>query len=35
MKLPMPPGALLTLWNDDERFVRSYLSTFPGVLPDR
>jgi len=30
MKLPMPPGALLTLWNDDERFVRSYLSTFPG-----
>ena len=30
IKLPMPPGALLTLWNDDERFVRSYLSTFPG-----
>ena len=30
LKLPMPPGALLTLWNDDERFVRSYLSTFPG-----
>jgi len=30
IKLPMPPGALLTLWNDDERFVRSYLSAFPG-----
>jgi propionyl-CoA synthetase len=30
VKLPMPPGALLTLWNDDARFVRSYLSTFPG-----
>ena len=30
IKLPMPPGALLTLWNDDARFVRSYLSTFPG-----
>ena len=30
IKLPMPPGALVTLWNDDARFVRSYLSTFPG-----
>lgn len=30
LKLPMPPGSLLTLWNDDERFVRSYLSMFPG-----
>ena len=30
LKLPMPPGALLTLWNDDARFLRSYLSTFPG-----
>ena len=30
IKLPMPPGTLLTLWDDDERFVRSYLSTFPG-----
>jgi propionyl-CoA synthetase len=29
-KLPLPPGALTTLWNDDERFVRSYLSTFDG-----
>jgi len=30
VKLPMPPGALLTLWNDDERFVRSYLSAYEG-----
>jgi propionyl-CoA synthetase len=30
VKLPMPPGALPTLWNDDERYVASYLSAFPG-----
>ena len=30
VKLPLPPGALLTLWNDDERFVSSYLSAFDG-----
>jgi propionyl-CoA synthetase len=30
LKLPLPPGALPTLWNDDERFVRSYLSAFDG-----
>lgn len=29
-KLPMPPGALPTLWNDDERFVKSYMSAFDG-----
>jgi propionyl-CoA synthetase len=29
-KLPLPPGSLLTLWNADERFQQSYLSTFPG-----
>ena len=29
-RLPLPPGALPTLWNDDERFVRTYLSAFPG-----
>ncbi|BAL89021.1 putative acyl-CoA synthetase [Actinoplanes missouriensis 431] len=28
--LPLPPGCLPTLWGDDERFVRSYLSTFQG-----
>ena len=30
VKLPLPPGALPTLWQQDERFVESYLSAFPG-----
>ena len=30
IKLPLPPGALPTLWQQDERFVDSYLSTYPG-----
>jgi propionyl-CoA synthetase len=30
IKLPLPPGTLPTLWGDDERYVRSYLTTFPG-----
>jgi propionyl-CoA synthetase len=30
IKLPLPPGAAATLWGDDERFVRSYLTRFPG-----
>ncbi|MGI5127083.1 propionyl-CoA synthetase [Pseudonocardia sp. CA-107938] len=30
VKLPMPPGALPTLWNDDERFVSSYMAAFDG-----
>ncbi|NEB73747.1 propionyl-CoA synthetase [Streptomyces sp. SID14478] len=30
VKLPMPPGALTTLWNDDARFVSSYLSAYDG-----
>jgi propionyl-CoA synthetase len=30
IELPLPPGCLPTLWGDDERFVASYLSTFPG-----
>ena len=30
VKLPLPPGALPTLWQADDAFVRSYLSTFPG-----
>jgi propionyl-CoA synthetase len=28
--LPMPPGCLPTLWQDDERYIASYLSAFPG-----
>ena len=27
---PLPPGCLTTLWNDDERFVDAYFSTFTG-----
>lgn len=30
IRLPLPPGTLPTLWGDDERFVSSYLSAFPG-----
>ena len=30
VKLPLPPGALPTLWNDDERYRASYLSAFDG-----
>ncbi|MCG5431035.1 propionyl-CoA synthetase [Mycobacterium sp. MYCO198283] len=30
VRLPLPPGTLPTLWGDDERYVRSYLSAFPG-----
>ncbi|OUD12878.1 propionyl-CoA synthetase [Thioflexithrix psekupsensis] len=30
IKLPMPPGCLMTLWNNDERFVSSYLSAYEG-----
>ncbi|MFE6862976.1 AMP-binding protein [Nocardia sp. NPDC057668] len=28
--LPLPPGALTTLWRDDARFERSYLAAYPG-----
>ena len=30
VRLPLPPGALPTLWHDDERFVASYLATHEG-----
>jgi propionyl-CoA synthetase len=30
IKLPLPPGCLPTLWQNDERMVESYLSEFPG-----
>ncbi|MFP4672744.1 MAG: propionyl-CoA synthetase, partial [Desulfohalobiaceae bacterium] len=30
VKLPLPPGALPTLWNNDQGFVDKYLSEFPG-----
>ncbi len=31
IRLPLPPGTLPTLWNDDERYVAGYLSAFPGA----
>lgn len=30
VKLPLPPGCLPTLWENDERFKEAYLSEFPG-----
>ncbi|REF01065.1 AMP-binding protein [Thermomonospora umbrina] len=30
IRLPLPPGALSTLWREDERFVESYLTRHPG-----
>ncbi|MBM3598718.1 MAG: propionyl-CoA synthetase [Alphaproteobacteria bacterium] len=30
VKLPLPPGSLPTLWNNDEGFKNSYLAEFPG-----
>ncbi|KPQ07716.1 MAG: propionyl-CoA synthetase [Rhodobacteraceae bacterium HLUCCA12] len=30
IRLPLPPGTLPNLWNAEERFVKSYLATFPG-----
>jgi acetate--CoA ligase len=30
VKLPLPPGCLPTLWNDDNRFISSYLSKNEG-----
>jgi propionyl-CoA synthetase len=30
VKLPLPPGALPTLWHADDKFAGAYLSAFPG-----
>ncbi len=30
IKLPLPPGCLPTLWQDDARFISSYLKAYPG-----
>ncbi len=30
IRLPMPPGCLPTLWNNDAGFEKSYLSAYPG-----
>jgi len=30
VRLPLPPGALPTLWNADDRFLDAYMNTYPG-----
>lgn len=30
IKLPLPPGCLLSLWEDDEAFLKSYFEEYPG-----
>ncbi len=30
VKLPLPPGTLTTLWRNEERYVKSYMTQFPG-----
>ena len=30
VRLPLPPGSLPTLWNAEDRFVKAYLTEFPG-----
>ncbi|MBU1641692.1 MAG: propionyl-CoA synthetase [Proteobacteria bacterium] len=30
IKLPLPPGTLASLWRDDEKFKKSYMTSFPG-----
>ncbi len=30
VKLPMPPSSLPTVWGADDRFIKSYMTTFPG-----
>ena len=30
IKLPLPLGTLPTLWNDEARYRKSYLASFPG-----
>jgi len=32
IKLPLPPGSMPTLYKNDERFVSSYLTRFPGYF---
>lgn len=30
VKLPLPPGTFVTLWNDDDRYRKDYMTRFPG-----
>ena len=30
LKLPLPPSCLMSIWSDDQRYKKSYLSFYPG-----
>jgi propionyl-CoA synthetase len=30
LKTPLPPGALMTIYKDDDRYIREYLTKYPG-----
>ncbi len=30
IKIPLPPGTFITLWNNDKRFEESYMELYPG-----
>ena len=32
IKLPLPPGCMTTLWNNDERFIKTYMDKYPGFF---
>ncbi len=32
IKLPLPPGSMPTLWNNDEGYIKTYLEEFPGFF---
>ncbi|MGI9534827.1 MAG: propionyl-CoA synthetase [Thermodesulfobacteriota bacterium] len=32
IKLPLPPGSMPTLWNNDEGYLTTYLNEFPGFF---
>src|SRR3546814_7523775 len=29
-KLPLPPGTLLTMWNNEQGYIDNYLARYPG-----
>src|SRR3546814_11625604 len=30
IKLPLPPGTLLTMWNNEQGYIDNYLARYPG-----
>lgn len=32
IKLPLPPGCMTTLWNNNDRFIKTYLDKYPGFF---